>query len=66
MSDVGKPCKHCGRAIADGDSRRGWIHRDDRGYNSLGRCNPDESGLPYGYNAEPEGVPCGSPCLGSR
>lgn len=64
MSDLGN-CKHCGRAIADGDERRGWVH--DHGNGSvLGRCNPEESGLPYGYNAEPVGQPCQNPCLGSR
>lgn len=58
-------CKHCGRAIADGDERRGWVHALDHPGSVLGRCNPDESGLPYGYDAEPEGQPCRNPCLGS-
>lgn len=61
MSD----CKHCGRRIADGNPEQGWVH--DVGPGSvIGRCRPDESGLPYGYNAEPEGEPCRYPCLGAR
>lgn len=57
-------CKHCGRAISDGDETRGWVHQFDGAV--LGRCNPTESGLPYGYNAEPVGQPCIYPCLGCR
>lgn len=65
MSDLG-PCKHCGRTIGDGDERRGWVHRGDNGYTGLSRCDPGESGLPYGYNAEPIGQPCQTPCIGMR
>lgn len=60
----GERCKHCGRAIAGGDRKRGWVHDLGKG-SVLGRCNPDESGLPYGYNAEPVGEPCMYPCAGS-
>lgn len=57
-------CKHCGDVIGahDPDGRYGWVHADT----SMGRCRPDEAaGRPYGYNGEPEGTDCGSPCLGS-
>ncbi len=44
----------------------GYVHRLDSGHIGKSRCDPDESGLPYGYNAEPIGQPCGLPCLGER
>jgi hypothetical protein len=61
---IAAACKHCGRAIHAGSPERGYIHRSD-GYASKSRCDPDESGLPYGYNAEPVGQPCKSPCVGA-
>lgn len=59
-------CKHCGRVIGSTspDGRNGWAHLDGP-QRSLGRCATDDSGLPYGYNAEPENTACGSPCLGT-
>lgn len=60
------PCKHCGRTIHDGNPTRGYVHRGNGGHTSKSRCDPDESGLPYGYNAEPIGQPCGNPCIGTR
>ncbi len=70
MADVDRvvgavKCKHCGRQIAAGNERLGWVHALDSGYTGKSRCDPDESGLPYGYNAEPVGNPCQRPCLGS-
>lgn len=62
MTTIG-PCKHCGRMINDGDQRRGWVHRTNSGHNGKSRCDPDESGLPYGRNAEPIGFRCQSPCI---
>jgi hypothetical protein len=62
----GQSCKHCGRAIAAGDPKTGWVHALDSGHNGKSRCDPSESRLPYGYNAEPEGAPCQSPCIGAR
>lgn len=57
-------CKHCGRTIATTVPRNGWVHAD--GVNRhLGRCYGEDRGLPYGYNAEPEGEPCSTPCLGT-
>lgn len=56
-------CKHCDRTIATTAPRNGWVHADG-GNRLLSRCNGEDSGLPYGYNAEPEGEPCGMPCLG--
>lgn len=57
-------CKHCRRAIETTAPSKGWIHAD--GHNKhLGRCNSVDSGLPYGYNAEPMGEPCRAPCLGT-
>lgn len=58
-------CKHCGDVIGahDPDGRYGWTHTD----HGLGRCRTDEAaGRPYGYNAEPEGTDCGTPCIGSN
>ena len=59
------PCKHCGRAIAPGGNRY-HVHLLDSGYNGKSRCDPDESGLMYGYNAAPIGETCSSPCIGTR
>lgn len=56
-------CKHCGRAIATTWPPNGWVHADG-GQRHLNRCHGDDSGLPYGYNADPEGEPCGLGCLG--
>lgn len=52
-------CKHCGRVIG-AMSATAWVHK--RG---LGSCNPKDSGLRYGYNAEPENTACTDPCLGT-
>lgn len=57
-------CKHCDRTIVTTRPAAGWVHADGV-QNHLGRCHSDDSGLPYGYNAEPEGEPCSAPCLGS-
>lgn len=57
-------CKHCGRTIVTNRPRAGWVHADGK-QRSLGSCHSDDSGLPYGYNAEPEGEPCSTPCLGT-
>lgn len=50
-------CKHCGEQI------QGSIHITGRNQ-ELQRCNPKDSGLEYGYNAEPVGSVCKRPCLG--
>lgn len=51
-------CKHCGRPI------NGTVHTEG-GQAGLQRCDPADSGLPYGYNAAPVGEPCRSPCIGA-
>lgn len=56
-------CKHCGRAIVTTITDAGWVHADGA-QRRLGRCHSDDSGLPYGYNAEPDNEPCSRACLG--
>lgn len=56
-------CKHCGRAITSPRAGNGWIHADG-GQRGMNRCHGDDSGLPYGYDADPEGEPCHRGCLG--
>lgn len=56
MADL--TCKHCGEPIICGE-RGYWTHTHGKS-----RCNPDVSGLIYGYNADPEGADCRMPCLG--
>ena len=58
-SDETVLCKHCGRPI------EGLIHLEGL-YRGKMRCDPSDSGLQYGYNAEPIGVQCKSPCLGAN
>lgn len=41
-------------------------HILDNGHAGKSRCDPDESGLSYGYNAAPTGEPCSTPCIGTR
>ncbi|WP_277212337.1 hypothetical protein [Isoptericola croceus] len=56
-------CKHCGRTIATTGYWAGWVHAEGAQHR-LGRCHTDDSGLPYGYNAEPAGEPCTFSCFG--
>ena len=44
-------CIHCKRSIRSEDGRY-WSHAEG-GYRSKVRCDPDDSGLQYGYNAHP-------------
>lgn len=55
-------CKHCGRTIGSPRHNSGWIHTDgiQRGLN---RCHTEDSGLPYGRDAEPVGQPCNAGCI---
>jgi hypothetical protein len=62
MSDAPRACKHCGQPIGDGQYP---VHRAGH-YRGKQRCDPDDSGLPYGYNADPVGAPCNAICLGSE
>jgi hypothetical protein len=57
----GLPCKHCGHPIT-GDAYPVHAGGNNRGKQ---RCDPTDSGLIYGYNADPEGAPCNEICLGS-
>lgn len=40
-------------------------HILDNGHAGKSRCDPDESGLLYGYNAAPASEPCSPPCIGT-
>lgn len=55
-------CKHCAREI----SADTWAVHLTGGYRGKRRCDPDDSGMMYGYEAAPEGVECASPCIGAR
>ena len=50
-------CKHCLRQIKDGKHTEGM----NRGKM---RCDPEDSQLVYGYNAEPSDEECGPTCMG--
>jgi hypothetical protein len=62
-------CTHCRRVIAglfrESPEVGSWLHIDG-GQAGLMRCHTKDSGKPYGYDAHPEGTPCGSWCLGGR
>ena len=47
-------CKHCGKLLTEPHYQ---THAEGN-YRGNMRCDPEDSGLPYGYNAAPEGVPC--------
>lgn len=47
-------CRHCGRGIVPtGAGVPGYTHELGKG-SYLTRCKPEESGQPYGLNAEPK------------
>lgn len=54
-------CKHCGRELTSGEHP---VHAEGD-YRGKNRCCPGDSGLPYGYEAVPEGTECSYPCLGA-
>ena len=54
-------CKHCGREISDTP----WPVHLTGHYRGKHRCDPDDSGLMYGYEAAPEGTECTPPCVGA-
>lgn len=58
-------CKHCGRAIGALVETAGYVHLDG-GQRGLHRCNPNDTGLPYGYDADPVDAPCTLGCLGAK
>lgn len=51
-------CKHCGEGIEDQGT--GHVHTTGEYQVGMNRCAVN----PYGYNAEPEGEPCGFTCRG--
>lgn len=55
-------CKHCGRALT---SPHFATHAEGN-YRGKMRCDPEDSGLSYGYNAAPIYVSCDIACLGSK
>lgn len=54
-------CKHCRRLISDGE----YPVHEEGNYSGKNRCDPGDSGLPYGYNAGRTAEPCDASCLGS-
>lgn len=52
-------CVHCGRRFT------GWLH-DEGAHRGKQRCDPADTGLPYGLNAHAPGTPCQYPCAGTR
>lgn len=54
-------CKHCFRAVKGVDGS--YIH-DEGLYRGKARCDPQDSQLVYGYNADPVGAECSPICLG--
>ena len=61
VTEVMPICKHCGQPIS-GPAPALHLAGDYRGKS---RCCPGDSGLMYGYNAEPVGAACQPPCLGA-
>lgn len=59
-----KVCKHCGETIQSPNGLS-FIHASG-GYKGKHRCDPFDSGAPYGYNAEPDGEECSTHCLGAE
>jgi hypothetical protein len=55
-------CKHCQKTISSDD----WPVHTEGNYSGKHRCDPADSGLPYGFEAAPVGVPCSYPCLGAE
>lgn len=51
MTSPESTCRHCGRTITRGDGTV-WAHVISPG-SLLIRCDPRETGKPYGLNAEP-------------
>lgn len=51
-------CKHCNMPTKN----NGQTHV----HTNLMRCDPAESGLPYGYSADLPDQPCNITCAGSR
>lgn len=52
-------CKHCYRQID------GRVHAEGMAKGRM-RCDPEDSQLVYGYNAEPTDADCGTTCMGHK
>ena len=61
---MNEDCKHCGQPIVSDDGLF-WSHSTFGGYAGKQRCDPEKSGLPYGYNADPVGAKCSLICAGA-
>lgn len=57
-------CKHCGQPLDVPPGQRRGLHAAGR-QQGRWRCDEADSGLPYGYSADPVGQPCGGSCLGA-
>ena len=57
---MNQKCKHCSRPITDAPVGPTHLEGDYRGKQ---RCDPADSGLPYGYNAGRADTECTKPCL---
>lgn len=55
-------CKHCGQPICDDT----WPVHLEGNHRGKSRCDPEDSDLPYGYNAGRTSEPCTSPCIGAK
>lgn len=66
MTDDLGPCKHCGRTVLRTAAAGYYAHQLQNGHTGKSRCDPEESGRMYGYNAAPVGEPCQQPCVGVR
>lgn len=58
MNHMIENCRHCHLPV-EGSQGAGYYHP----HTNMGRCDPAESGLPYGRNAQPEGTDCEPPCI---
>lgn len=56
-------CKHCNRQIEYKNG--GFLHAEGLNRNKQ-RCDPHDSQLVYGYNADPVGAECSEICLGHK
>lgn len=52
-------CKHCYRTI-------NGVSHIEGAYRGKMRCDPQDTMMKYGYNAEAVGTDCGSTCLGAH
>lgn len=58
-------CKHCNQPLDIPEGKLRGVHAAGR-QRGMWRCDTADSGLPYGYNADPIGQPCGGACMGAE